>query len=101
MWDLELHWILDFWLHSSHQHTPNDISVHISQPSFGAVVIKGKPLVIEPEQVQDSGVQIVYGAHVFHRLVTELVGGAKAEAALHSGSSQPDREAPVINAAHG
>ena len=57
---------------------------------------------IEAEQVQDGGVQVVDGGDVLDGLVAELVGGAVAEAALDAGAGQPDGEAVrVVVAAAG
>ena len=78
------------------------VAVHVGQPAFDAVVVVAQPLVIEAQQVQDRGVEVVDRADVLDRLVAELVGRAVAEAALHARAGQPDGEAlRVVVAAAG
>src|SRR2546425_10258175 len=67
--------------------------MHIGQPSFGAVVIKGEPLVVEAKQVENSRVEVVNGGDVLDGFVTKFVGGAKTECALYTCPSQPNGEA--------
>ncbi len=67
--------------------------MHVGESAFYAVVVKAEALVVEAEQVQDGGVEVVNRGDVFHRLVAELVGRAVAEAVLHAGSGEPRGEA--------
>ncbi len=41
------------------KHFPNHRSMHVRQPAFDAVVVIAQPLVIETEQMQNRGVQVV------------------------------------------
>ena len=59
------------------------------QPLLGAVVEVAQPLVVEAQQVQDRGVQLVDAAGILDGLVAELVGRAVAECL----SSRPRRPA--------
>ena len=53
----------------------HDISVHIGQTEVAAGVAVGQLLVIQPQQVQDGGVEVVEVDLVFHRVVAVVVGG--------------------------
>ena len=55
------------------------MAVDVGQPALDAVVVEGQPLVIEAEQVQDRGVEVVDRRDVLDGLVAELVGRAVAE----------------------
>jgi hypothetical protein len=51
---------------------------------------------IESEQMQNRGVQVVHVHFVFYREMTELVGFTKRKAAFHSAARQPHRETTGI-----
>ena len=53
--------------------------MHVGKAALDAVVIETQALVVEAEQTQDCGVEIVNRGDVFDRLVTDLVGGAVAK----------------------
>lgn len=69
------------------------MSMYIRQTAFDAVVIDAQAFVIQPQQVQNCGVQIVDGADLVDGLVTEFVGGAVAEGAFDTRSGHPRGEA--------
>ena len=46
----------------------NHLAVYIGQAALDAVVVVGQPLVVQAEQVQHGGVEIVDGADVLLRL---------------------------------
>ena len=69
------------------------VAVHVGQPALDAVVVVAQPLVVEAEQVQDRGVQVVDRADVLDRLVAELVGRAVAEARVSRRRRPARREA--------
>ena len=48
--------------------------MHVGQAAFDAVVIEAESFVVEADEVQDRGVEIVDRRHVLNRLMTELVG---------------------------
>src|SRR6266567_2298636 len=66
----------------SREDLPDHMSMNVRQPALCSVVIKDQLLVVQPEQMQHSGVKVVHIDHVFNRLVTKLVGRAEAEALL-------------------
>ena len=51
---------------------------------------------IEPEQLENGGMQVMHVDRVFHRLEAELIGGAVDLPALDASAGQPDGESPVI-----
>ena len=58
------------------------LAVHVGQAEVAAGVAVGELLVVEAQQVQDRGVQVVDVDLVLHGLEAELVGGAVDVAAL-------------------
>ena len=72
------------------------LAMHIGQPEVAAGVAIGELLVIEAEQLQDRGVQIVD----VHRFSTALKPNSSVApvhvAAFHAAAGQPDGEAVVI-----
>src|SRR5438552_1024732 len=64
----------------------------ISQPALDPIMVVAQPLMIDPQQVQNGGVQIVDRRDVLDRLVAKLIGGTVAKTLLHSGASEPDGE---------
>src|ERR1043165_518559 len=76
----------------SYEHLLNHLSMHVRQPPLDAVVVKAKALVIEAQEVEYRGVEIVNRGLVVQRLVAELVRGAVAESTFHPGAGQPHGE---------
>src|SRR3954454_3178691 len=70
--------------------------MHIGQPALYAVVVERQPRVIEPEQVQDGGMEIVHRDGLLGRLVTDVIGSAVANPLLQPGPRQPAGEAKVV-----
>ena len=79
--------------HRLRQHLPDHLAMHIGQAALGAVVVECELLVVQPQEVQHRGVEVVDGADVLLRLVAELVGSAVAEARSDSGAGHPDGKA--------
>ena len=78
-----------FW---SGQQTANHFAMHIGEASLDAVVVKGEPFVIQAEQVQNGGVEIVNAHWLVRREIADFVGSAVAETRLQSRSSHPNGE---------
>ena len=74
----------------------NDASMNVGQAEVAAGVAVGELLVVEAEQVQDRGVQVVDVDRVLDGLEAELVGRAVDVAALDAAAGQPHREAVVV-----
>ena len=54
---------------ASDEDALDDVSVYVGQPAADAVVIEGQLFVIESEQMQRCGVEVIDGDRVFGRLV--------------------------------
>ena len=61
---------------------PDHLPVNIGQPPLDPIVVKRQLLVVQAQQVQDGGVEIMHRRHILHRLVPELVRRAITEARL-------------------
>src|SRR6516165_8240945 len=66
--------------------------MNVGEPAFAAVVVKAQALVVEAEQMQNGGVEIVDGRYLVNCLITEFVGGTVAKRGLDAGARQPDRK---------
>ncbi len=55
------------------------MAVDVGQAPLEAVVVVAEALVVEADQVEDGGVEVVDFRRVLLRLETELVAGAVAE----------------------
>ena len=76
--------------------------MHIGQSAFEAVVIVSEALVVQAEEVEDGGVEIVDGGDVLFRLPAECIRGAMGMAALDAGAGEPGGKAfGVVVAAAG
>lgn len=73
-------------LRSSEQFV-NDMPVNVRQPALDAVVIERQPLVVDAEQVQNRGVEIVVRHRVRADRSAKVVGRAVGEAGLETGTA--------------
>ena len=60
------------------QNLSHDPPVHVGQPVVAALELEGQPRVVDAEQVQDRGVQVVDVDRVGGDVVAEVVGLAVA-----------------------
>ena len=60
----------------------NHSTVHISEPSLDAVVIEGEFFVIDSEEVQDGGVEVVDLNRILGDVIADFIGLAEAEPRL-------------------
>ena len=79
----------------------HDMAFDIGQPEIAACVAIRQTFVVEAQQVQDRGVQVVNVDLVLRSVVAVVVGRAVAEAAFHAAAGQPHREAFLIVVAPG
>src|SRR5262249_7947174 len=86
----------------SPQQFIDDPPVVDRQPLLAAVVQIGQGLEVQPEQVQDGGVQVMDVSAVVDGVQAELVGSADGLAALDAASGQQGGEAVgvVVAAVH-
>ncbi len=70
--------------------------MHVGQAEIAAGVAVGQPFVVEAQQFQERGVQVVYVDLVLDGLEAEFVGGAVHLAAFDAASGEPHAEAVMI-----
>ena len=69
------------------------MAMDVGKAAADTVVIVGELFVIEAEQVERGGVEIIDGDRGFGRLIAEIVGGAVGRAGLDAGTGEPAGEA--------
>ena len=74
------------------QNLSYNISTDIGKAAFEAVVEDAEAFVVEAEQVEHCGVEVVKRVDIFDGLESEFVGDAMADAGLDTGSGQYDGE---------
>ena len=80
----------------SRDQLAHHFAVYVGQAEVAAGVAVGEPLVVEAQQVQHRGVQVVNVNGVFDRREAEFVGGAVDRAPFHAASRQPAGEAVMV-----
>ena len=73
-----------------------DFSVDVGQADVPATEAVGQLFVVDPEQVQDGCMQIVYLQGIFDRPVAPFVGSTKGNAGLHAASGHPETESVFV-----
>ena len=71
------------------QQLRHDIPMHVGQAVFAALVAEGQAFVIEAQQVQHGGVEVVCVDWISRDAETELVGFAVGDSAADAASGQP------------
>jgi hypothetical protein len=101
IWSLSFGFVSDFVLRISRfwcghvalsQYLANHVPMHVGQTAVNAIVPNGQPLMVDPQQVQHGGVQVVAIRLVLYRLERELVAVAMGHARLDPGPAQPRDE---------
>src|SRR5262245_38395239 len=82
--------------YSSSQNFFCDGPVDIRQPVIAAAVVVGEPGMIQAEQVQDRGVQVVEVHLALSGRARQRVAGAVTEAAFHPTAGHPHRVATIV-----
>jgi hypothetical protein len=75
---------------------PHDVSVNVGQAKIAAGIMKGELFVIETEQREQRGVQIVNVDGFFRGFEPEFIGGAMNGAALYAATGKPHRESVMV-----
>ena len=70
--------------------------MHVRQPEVAARVAEGEAFVVEAQQVQNRGLEVVDVDGIHLGLDAELVRRAIDGAALHAAAREPRREAVVV-----
>src|SRR5262249_25561016 len=74
----------------------HDAAMHIGQPEVTPGRAEGELLVVEAEQRQDGGMEVVDVDFVFDRLKAVFVGGPMNITAAHTASGHPHGETVVV-----
>ena len=77
---------------SSGQDVPHDPAVHVGQAEASALVLVREPFVVDAQQVEQGGVEVVDVDAVLGDLPSELVAAAVQVAAFDAGAGEKDRE---------
>src|SRR5213593_782271 len=80
----------------SRDDLPDHVAVDIRESEIAAIVAIGELFVIEAEQVQDGGVQVMNMDLVFHRAIAEFIGGPEGLAAPDATAGQPNAKRPAV-----
>src|SRR5262249_43065207 len=83
-------------LRKSGENPPNYRAMLVRQTSLDAIVIVRQPFVIDAEQMQDSGVEVVPVGAVLDGLPSNLISCPVSNAMLEAGAGQPHRKAVLI-----
>ena len=78
------------------QNFPHHSSMHVRQAEVAAAVTVGEAGVVEAEEVEEGGVEVMDVDFVFDRFVAELVGVAEGLAPLYPAAGQPHGEAAAV-----
>jgi hypothetical protein len=70
----------------------DDFSVYVGQAITPSLVFKGKLFVVNSQEVQHGGLEIVNMYRVFGDVVAEIIGGSVNHTFLHACSGHPDGE---------
>lgn len=63
--------------------------MHVGQSAIGTVVVIGQARVVDAEQMQGGGMQIVAVGWRFNGFESEFVGGSVADSALDTAAGKP------------
>ena len=74
----------------------HNLPLHVREPEVSPLEFKDQPRVIDPQQVEDRGVQVEDLDRVLDDVVREVVGLAQGHAGLDSGAGHPDGEAARV-----
>ena len=77
----------------SRQQRLDEATVDIGQSKTTSLVAKRQSLVINAQQVQDRGLQIMHVNRILHHVVAEIVGTAVADSRANATAGQPECEA--------
>src|SRR5262249_52972084 len=80
----------------SGQDRSDDFAVDVGESPLDSVVVERQSLVVDSEQVQDSGVEVGPSDGFFGRFPADLVGGAISDSGFESGAGEPDGEAVLV-----
>ena len=74
----------------------NNMTMHIRQTEVAAGVAECEAFVVEAQQMQNRGMQVVHVNSLFDRIPAEFISGTVYIAALDATASQPHGETIVV-----
>mgnify|MGYP003349426135 CR=1 FL=1 len=74
----------------------HDMSMDIGQPEIASGKAVGQSFVVQPEQMQDGGVQVMDRNNLLHGPKTEFIRGTMRVTATDAATCQPAREPVMI-----
>src|SRR5713101_2570278 len=81
---------LGFLLMLSGENLVYNTAMHVGETEVPALELVGEPLVVDAQQVEHGGVQVVHRDDILDGVVAEVVGAAVRDAALDAAAGQPD-----------
>ena len=81
--------VVGFFGCGSGQNLFDDVSVNVSQSEVATLESVGQAFVVDPEQMQHGGVQVVDMDFVFHGAVAEFICSSPGKAWLDSAARHP------------
>ena len=73
-----------------------EVPVDVGEAALDAVVVEGEAFVVNAQQVEGGGVEVVGVSGVLGGFPAEFVGGPVADASLGSSARQPSGEGPCV-----
>ena len=73
----------------SGQQLLDHVAMHVGQPIIAALMAKRQPQMVEPQQVQHRGLQIVNVDPILDRIIADFIRLADRAAGGHPATSQP------------
>ena len=94
-WHVSANWDLIVIL-SLGQNLADNPTVNVGQPAVDAVVAECESLMVDPQKMQDRGVQIVAVGAAFHALIAELIALPVARSRPKFRTGKPGDEVPPL-----
>jgi hypothetical protein len=73
-----------------------NLASKIGQAKIATALLESQPCVIEAEQMQDRGMQVIDVQGILNRLVTDIVSGSAGHTALHAAARHTDNLALAL-----
>lgn len=93
--------VLASWGRCLGENVFDNVAVDVGESSFQAVVVVGETFVVEAEEMEDGGVEVVDADGVLFGFGAEVVGGTVAVAFFNSGSGEEAGEGVGVVVAAG
>ena len=77
---------------ASRQQPAMNVAVHVGEPEVAAGVAVGEAFVVQAEEMEYGGVEVVNADGVFDGVVAKVIGGPVHRARLHAAAGEPEGE---------